>query len=99
MSEKLCINCGKPTNPTWNQRCHTCDAHKRRTGKDRDYLKPHCYSPLAQRFHASYIPEPNSGCWLWVGSATRTSPPRPVIKLQGKNLVAHRVSYVLHSGP
>ena len=23
---------------------------------------------LVERFEAKYIPEPNSGCWLWEGS-------------------------------
>lgn len=26
--------------------------------------------PAVDRFHKSYIPEPNSGCWLWLGSLT-----------------------------
>lgn len=26
---------------------------------------------VSERFEASYIPEPNSGCWLWLTSATR----------------------------
>lgn len=26
-------------------------------------------TPL-ERFEAKYIPEPNSGCWLWLGSAS-----------------------------
>lgn len=27
--------------------------------------------PLAERFADLFIPEPNSGCFLWVGARTR----------------------------
>lgn len=49
------------------------------------------------RFHDSYIPEPNSGCWLWLG--------RPImpkgygtITVDDRQLLAHRYSWVLHHG-
>lgn len=56
--------------------------------------------PLAVRLERHFIPEPNSGCWLWVGSVTGpgygqiSNPDR-----RGKPLLAHRVSYELHVGP
>lgn len=25
---------------------------------------------LAERFYAGYIPEPNTGCWLWIKACT-----------------------------
>lgn len=28
-------------------------------------------TPAIERFEAKYIPEPNSGCWLWMGAHTR----------------------------
>lgn len=49
-------------------------------------------------FEARYIPEPNSGCWLWLGMMQ-------VGKLYGlfcfkqKTTKAHRASYALHRGP
>lgn len=43
-------------------------------------------------FHNSYIPEPNSGCWLW------TSVYKNDYGAFGR-LAAHRLSYELHNGP
>lgn len=58
--------------------------------------------PLSERFHKHYIPEPNSGCWLWL-SATVSSKyggPYGVIgadKGDGQKMfLAHRASYQLH---
>lgn len=47
------------------------------------------------------IPEPNSGCWLWLGSAFTTSDGRmrPLFSMQGKQWLAHRASAWLHFGP
>jgi hypothetical protein len=45
------------------------------------------------RFHAKYIPEPNSGCWLWDGWVNGRGYGR-----FGKGL-AHRISWELHRGP
>jgi hypothetical protein len=45
-----------------------------------------------ERFEASYIPEPMSGCWLWLGTE-RGSNKYGVIKIDGKAIPAHRYSY------
>ena len=50
-----------------------------------------------ERFEASYIPEPNSGCWLWIGTL-RGSNLYGTIKVDGKNTLAHRFSYSLVKG-
>lgn len=53
-------------------------------------------------FEARYIPEPNSGCWLWIGYAKPAGPS----KWQARNPYgyysrkpAHRLAYELHKGP
>lgn len=52
----------------------------------------------AERFHSKYIPEPNSGCWLWDGCVIKTGHGR--MRVGGGRLsLAHRVSYELHVGP
>lgn len=60
------------------------------------------HTPIQKRFDASYIPEPNSGCWLWIGAASRVNKAgtdiRPTIRVDGKTRRAHRVSYELHNG-
>lgn len=49
--------------------------------------------PLSERFEDSYIPEPNSGCWLWLGSTKRGGYGQISAGGRGgKNLSAHRVS-------
>ena len=51
-----------------------------------------------ERFERSYIPEPNSGCWLWEKALTKTGygelycPPRNMVK-------AYVVAYELFKGP
>lgn len=49
-------------------------------------------------FHERYIPEPNSGCWLWARSLNGRGyglyNRAPV-----KQRAAHRLSYELHYGP
>lgn len=45
---------------------------------------------------ARSIPEPNTGCWLWLGSMCGHYGNAPI---GGRNIGAHRVSYVVHHGP
>lgn len=53
---------------------------------DLDYL---------EKVFNKYIPEPNSGCWLWEGAVSWSG--YGLIWYQGKQLKAHRVSYALHN--
>ncbi len=48
-------------------------------------------------FDERYIPEPNSGCWLWTGAPAGGGYGR--LKRQGAYYAAHRLSYELHCGP
>lgn len=50
----------------------------------------------AQRFESQYIPEPNSGCWLWTGFLRRDGYGQ--LRVDGKRPAAHRFSYELHIG-
>ena len=51
-----------------------------------------------ERFHNRYIPVPESGCWLWLGSQLDERG-YGKMKLNGKSILAHRYSYELHKGP
>ena len=53
---------------------------------------------LWDRFHESYIPEPNSGCWLWIKGVDSKGYGRLLLQPRGKMVLAHRVSYRLHYG-
>src|SRR6185437_4997717 len=52
--------------------------------------------PMAERFSRYYIPEPNTGCWLWFGADNGHY---GQLKSNRKTWLAHRVSYELHVGP
>jgi hypothetical protein len=54
-------------------------------------------STLVERFMEKVIPEPNSGCWLWMGAANPAGYGN--MKLGPKKWdKAHRVSYRIHHG-
>jgi hypothetical protein len=52
---------------------------------------------MEEKFHASYIPEPMSGCWLWEGPVNAHGYGR--LSAGGKSWTAHRASYEIHKGP
>lgn len=56
---------------------------------------------VEQRFLDLCIPEPNSGCWLWLGCAyARSANSYEYGRFRhGKEQLAHRVSHVLWNGP
>ena len=45
-----------------------------------------------------YIPEPNSGCWLWIGEMNRNGYGRFKDPRTGRYVMAHRRSYEVASG-
>jgi len=51
---------------------------------------------LQQRFDEKVMPEPNSGCHLWVGATTSAG--YGAIRVGSKTYSAHRVSWELHNG-
>lgn len=59
-------------------------------------------SNILERFKAKYMPEPNSGCWLWI-AATQPPPSLPYGRFRvggrkGRDLYAHRLSYEIFMG-
>lgn len=50
-----------------------------------------------ERFEEKYIPEPMSGCWLWIGSCDKDGYGR--FWFNGKLRKSHRVSYQKFVGP
>lgn len=56
------------------------------------------------RFDDLYMPEPNSGCWLWLGSVRSKSDPYGRIFVGqkgggGRSIKAHRLAYSMFKGP
>jgi len=63
---------------------------------------PRCKShePPMVRFEKQYIPEPNSGCWIWIGTDNGPkNSSRPKLLIDGKMRMAHRFSYEAFCGP
>jgi hypothetical protein len=58
---------------------------------------------VRERFDAKWIPEPNTGCWLWLGAALKNGYGRLSVgqRSQGerRTLYAHRLAYELFVGP
>ena len=50
-------------------------------------------STTEENFHKKYLPEPNSGCWLWMGFITACGYGKTAY-----NEVAHRRSWEIHFG-
>jgi hypothetical protein len=51
---------------------------------------------LRVRFEAKYIPEPNSGCWLWTAACNQAG--YGEISVGAERHGAHRISWELHRG-
>lgn len=49
---------------------------------------------LIDRFEEKFIPEPNSGCWIWTGALSDRGYGR--FQLNGQNQVASRVSFQIY---
>lgn len=58
-------------------------------------------SDVKQRFEDKYIPEPNTGCWLWEGALESSGYGQITERSNGsqKNHMAHRLSYEIYKGP
>lgn len=50
-----------------------------------------------ERFESKFVPEPNSGCWLWSAMADRDGYGR--FHADGKMVGAHRFSFEVYVGP
>jgi len=50
------------------------------------------------RFDEKFIPEPNSGCWIWLAHCLQFGPGYGQIWWDSRMLMAHRVSWILHYG-
>lgn len=54
---------------------------------------------IEERLWRNCIPEPNSGCWLWLASIHSKNGYAQIMMPNGKPERAHRVSYKVHKGP
>ena len=55
---------------------------------------------LKERFDAKHMPEPNSGCWLWLSSTWKSQYGlRAKFSINKVEKIAARISYELYVGP
>jgi hypothetical protein len=59
-------------------------------------LAPDTMKTLRERFDAKWMPEPNSGCWLWIGVLDKSGYARTTIN-KSKH-IASRVAWELYRG-
>lgn len=53
---------------------------------------------IKARFDEYWMPEPNSGCWLWTGGVKSKSHEYGAFAISGRSERAHRISYKIHRG-
>lgn len=84
-----------PTNPK-QFKCPSCRSRYRKgwaAAKRANPIEPAHLESLM----AFVMPEPNSGCWLWVGPDGQRDW-YGTFTFAGRNMTAHRASYLLHHG-
>jgi hypothetical protein len=94
-----------PRAPKISVVCSNCGAAFMRTigqmrGQNTVFCSLACravYNADGLRFERSYIPEPNSGCWLWTGAVGAGG--YGVIFFKGRHTLAHRAAYELFVQP
>jgi hypothetical protein len=60
-------------------------------------MSPRRAVALRDAFEARYIPEPMSGCWLWIGAHNLAGYGK--IRKDGQDFLAHRLAYEFCRGP
>jgi DNA-binding XRE family transcriptional regulator len=87
----------------WECRCLGCSkvavvdgSHLRRGTSTYCSCRPRRQLPF-DRFNARHMPEPNSGCWIWLGAVSHHGYGK--INVDGRTLRAHRYSWELANGP
>jgi len=55
------------------------------------------HTPAIERFHALCTPDPNSGCWLWIGHIQKAG--YGTFAPAGRTILAHRYAYEILVGP
>lgn len=62
---------------------------------------PNTPATVHERFERSYFPDPNSGCWIWLGHLSKTTGYGQFMldcRVDTRSIGAHRAAYVLHKG-
>ena len=101
---KNCVICDMPIHKPYKYSV-TQWASRRTCGVKCQSKLPHGRSPrpLMERFEEKYTPEPNSGCWLWLGACNRDRYGCETYGVIGTTprgtSLAHRIAWLLYRGP
>ena len=87
-------DCDKPARK--REWCYNHYRNWRLYGDPLNFIGPDRSRTVDQRFEDLFCPEPNTGCWLWVGAVNSTGYGH--FKLNGKPQLAHRVSWQIYNG-
>jgi hypothetical protein len=80
-------------------KCQSCGCMRRENAKRANefYGTSHnMHARAVRRLERMSIPEPNSGCWIWLGCASKKGYGK--CSFHGELTEAHRVSYIIHKG-
>lgn len=101
--EKFCEHCGvlmqrpaKEAVSRWDKRRYCGKACYGAAMTASRVHGPRLDTEELRRFSEKYVPEPNSGCWLWTGGVRDGY---GVMSLRGRHENAHRVAYRHFVGP
>lgn len=92
MNTMACIDCGRTQGRSLSRRlCIRCYQRHAKDGTINNYRTVFACGSLAERLEQHYIPEPNSGCFLWLGCFSRFGYGR--INVGGHIVLAHRFAW------
>lgn len=88
------------TERVWARFLNLAGAHDvlRPEGKMRNATPTHCAPSIEWVLTERSIPEPNTGCWLWLGTVA-TRHPYGMVVINKRRQYAHRVSFETFVGP
>lgn len=94
-----CMSCKNERGICGRRLCVICYKRHRRAGTLETFETIGESKPLGERFAAYVIPEPNSGCFLWIGAHDARNYGRIGIGSRGSGtMLAHRAAWELAKG-
>lgn len=97
--ERSCRNCGKAFSPRLKEggkRFAGRDTCSKSCGSGRGQARPERRRDFGELIQTKSIPEPMSGCWIWLGTLSKEGYPQSGVR--GEHF-AHRVSHRHFKGP
>jgi hypothetical protein len=84
-----CIPCNREAQRVW---------YERRYGITHELKRLRAVADPMERFERQHVKVPISGCWIWLGHETGSNR-YGTLRVDNKQVMAHRFSYERHIGP